>query len=350
MQRSTTIGLFTGTLLGAIVAGTVYLSARWASGAWTTAPCPQGWLARAATSTGSERTLARCEATAEGFDRAKIELRWSHDGALSDRSLSTLTREAGLDLASAPAPQRESLDGVESHARVFEHAGPSMKTDVYFLSAGQRYGMLSIVYGPASSFVEDDRVAAWLETIEGAAPWGAPVSPQLVARCPEGFSTLPASGEAMVVRCMRNVGTSAFTVLQLTQSDGGFGSDADRARLAGDIAQRVASGAGGRARVLIEPTPFTRARNVDAIRARFETDERVTLNTRVAWMRGATSGNVLAVYAGPDADEGPAAARAMLANVRARTVSSATWWVTCALSVVSGAASGAAVGRRRGGG
>jgi hypothetical protein len=145
---------------------------------------------------------------------------------------------------------------------------------------------------------------------------------------------------------MRGVGTRAFTVLQLMQSNGGFGSEQDRARLAGDIAQRVASGSGGAARVLVQPTPFTRARNVDAMRASFQTDERLTLDSRVAWSRTAHSGNVVAVYVGPDVDRGLEATTAVLGAVHATRVSMGALYGVSGALLVLGVALGALGAKR----
>jgi hypothetical protein len=280
-------------------------------------------------------------ASAEGLDGALIQLAWSPDATIADGALVTAARAQGFTGATL-APAREA-DGA---ALTREHTGESLKSDVYFLSAGQRYGLLSIVYGPAATFVREDTVAAWMQTVEGTAPWGAPVTPELRARCPEGFTTLRAEGPGLVLRCMRGVGTRAFTVIQLMQSNGGFGSEQDRARLAGDIAQRVASGGGGAARVLVQPTPFTRARNVDAMRASFQTDERLTLDSRVAWSRTARSGNVVALYTGPDVDRGLEATTAVLGAVHASRVSMGALYGVSGSLLVLGVALGALGAKR----
>jgi hypothetical protein len=332
-----------GAAVGLALAAAVFAAGRWRSGAFVSASCPQGWqLAEGPSATG-QRLLRACVSRAEGMDGARIELLWSPTGALDDGQLSDAAKRAGF----ATGQELRAQHDADGAAMVREHQGVALKSDVYFLSAGQRYGLLSIVYGPAATFINEDTVAGWMETVEGTATWGAPVNPELRARCPEGFSTLRASGPGLIVRCMRHVGTSAFTVLQLLQSNGGFGSEADRARLAGDIAQRVASGGGGRARVLVQPTPFTRARNVDAMRASFETDERLTLNTRVAWVRGAQSGNVIAHYVGPDNDEGPTAASAMVRSIHGTRVTNGAVLGASAALLALGVALGALLGRAK---
>lgn len=309
-----------GVGVGAVLAGVTFGVGCWRSGAWASAPCPEGWIADTA-STLDEGTLLRaCTSRAEGMEDARIELRWSTSGAPSESALATVARSRGFGSASEFRAVRERTAGLEGAAMVREHQGAALKTDVYFLSAGQRYGLLSIAYGPSATFVRQDTVAAWMETVQGTAPWGAPVSPTLRARCPDGFTTLRTSTPGLVIRCMKNVGTNALTVLQLIQSNGGFGSEEDRARLAADMAQRVASSS-ARARMLLEPTPFTLARNVDAMRASFETEERLTLETRVGWLRTRSSGNVFVLYVGPDNDEGPAAAAAMIRSVNASRIS-----------------------------
>jgi hypothetical protein len=57
------------------------------------------------------------------------------------------------------------------------------------------------------------------------------------------------------------------------------------------------------------------------MRASFETEERLTLETRVGWLRTRSSGNVFVLYVGPDNDEGPAAAAAMIRSVNASRIS-----------------------------
>ncbi len=333
--------------MGLVLAATAFVAGRFRSGAWVSAACPAGWQASESASATGHKLLRACVSSAEGMDGARIELLFSGDGALVDGAVTAAAKRAGFATAQELRVQRESSAGVETAFSLREHQGDALKSDVYFLSAGQRYGLLSIVYGPAARFVQEDTVAGWMETVEGTAPWGAPVTPELRARCPQGFTAITASGPGLVLRCMRHVGTSAFTVLQLIQSNGGFGSEEDRARLAGDIAQRVASGGGGAARVLVQPTPFTRARNVDAMRASFATDERTTLDTRVAWMRATDSGNVLAHYVGPDNDDGPAAAVTLLRSVHATRVSTATLAAVSAVLFVLCAGLGVALGRSK---
>lgn len=335
-----------GLGVGVILAGVTFGLGRWRSGSSASAQCPTGWLPDSASTMGEGKLLVACTSRAEGMDNARIELRWSDTGALSPPGMEILARSKGFSSPQELRAQREEAAGLEGAAMVREHQGVALKSDVYFLSAGQRYGMLSIVYGPTATFIQEDTVAAWMETVQGTATWGAPVSPDLHASCPQGFTTLRAVTPGLVVRCMKNVGSTAFTVLQMIQSNGGFGSEEDRARLAGDIAQRVASGGGGRARVLVQPTPFTRARNVDAMRASFETEEHLTLNTRVSWLRTGDSGNVFAQYVGPDNDEGPAAAASMIRAVKASRVNSLTLaMVSVALAALCSVI-GALLGRR----
>jgi len=336
-----------GAAVGVLLGATAIIVGRVRSGAFVSASCPRGWTAQLPTSTSGEAARLVCTVGEGANATGRMELLWVPGGELSDGALLRAARAAGWSSVSDLAIDRAGEPGHQGASVSREHAGAPMKSDVYFLSAGQRYGLLSIVYGPAATFVAEDSVAAWMETVRGTAPWGAPVSPELAASCPAQFTTIRAAGRGLVLRCIRDVGTSAFTVLQLTQSEGGFGSEQDRARLAGDIAQRVASSSGARARVLIEPTPFTRARNVDAMHARFETDERVTLYSKVAWMRASSSGNVIALYAGADTDEGLGAARGLLSNVRASRVSDGMLAGIAAVMVLAGGVAGALSSRRK---
>lgn len=334
-----------GVAAGALLAVGAFVGGRARSGAFASAACPAGWRqADRSTATGA-RALLVCTSDAEGMDGARIELLWTHDGALDAALLTAAARRAGHTSEQELRVQTDSQNGTESAAVTRERPGANIKSDVYFLSAGPRYGLLSIVYGPAASFVREDTVAAWMDTVQGTAPWGAPAAGELRADCPAGFQALPIAQPGVVLRCIAHVGTSAFTMLQLTQSSGGFGSETDRTRLATDIAQRVASAGGGRARVLVQPTPFTRARNVDAMRASFETDEHLTIDARVALVRAAGSGNVIAHYAGPDNDAGPAAAAQLVSSVKASRVSSAVLGAVSAALLALGALVGALLAR-----
>ena len=101
-------------------------------------------------------------------------------------------------------------------------------------------------------------------------------------------------------------------------------------------------------RTLAEPQPFTAARNVDAMRARYETDERVTVNTRVAWARTPVSGNVSVLYVGPDSEEATAATMAFIRGVHASRVSASVLWSLGGLCLVAGVAAGMRASRRDG--
>jgi hypothetical protein len=244
----------------------------------------------------SGRVLGTCV----GSGGATMQLLWTAGGALSVGEFDALARAGGFASGGREGGER-ALDGdVRGASLSREQPGGPLRSDVYFLSAGQRYGLLTIVYGREATFHEDERVAGWLETIEGAAPWGAPVRPTLRARCPDGFQASESGSSDAALLCLAGVGTEAFTVVRLSQSEGGFGADQDRVRLAGDLAARIARNPQRPARMLEPPGPFTRARNVDAIRARFESDERIVLGRSVLWARTPRSGNVVALYMGPD--------------------------------------------------
>lgn len=334
-----------GVAVGALLAIGAFVGGRARSGAFASASCPAGWQSAERTSATGARALLVCTSAAEGMDGARIELLWTRDGALDGALLTAAARRAGHSSEQELRAQMDSHDGVESAAVTRERQGANIKSDVYFLSAGPRYGLLSIVYGPEATFVREDTVAAWMDTVQGTAPWGAPAGGDLRADCPAGFTALPIAQPGVVLRCIAHVGTSAFTLLQLTQSSGGFGSEGDRARLATDIAQRVASAGGGHARVLVQPTPFTRARNVDAMRASFETDERLTLDSRVALVRAASSGNVIAHYSGPDNEAGPAAAAQLVSSVKGSRVSGGALLAVSLALLALGAIVGALLAR-----
>ncbi len=333
-----------GALGGVALGGAALLGGMVATGYDARVSCPEGWTPRPYRDTPLGRSVMTCGTAEEGLQDAKLHLVWTPSGELDDASLAAVARESGFD--APPRPDRLRAPGLEGASVTREHTGEALRSDVYFLSAGQGHGMLSIVYGPQSELARDPAMASWLETVEGTAPWGAPVNPTLRARCPQGFDALRSDAPGAVVRCMKGVGTRAFTVLQLTQGAGGFGTEGDRATLARDVARRVAGGPGGNARVLEEPSPFTAARNVDAIRARFETDERMTLDDRVAWGRAPGSGNLIALYVGPDTARGEAATRAFITPVRASRVSGALLRAAALGLLVAGVAAGALAARR----
>jgi hypothetical protein len=331
---------------GVVLAGAVALGGLIATGYAAEVSCPDGWTPGPDRATPLGRSVMTCATAHEDLHGARLHLVWTSTGALDDAALEALGRAAGLGTALRPEPTRE--DGIEGAHATVEREGDKLKSDVYFLSAGQRYGLLTIVYGPAAQFVEEPQVVPWLETIEGGAPWGAPVTPTLSARCPEGFTALPSGAAGMLLRCMRGVGTAAFTVIQLTQGEGGFGSERDRETLARDVTRRVA-GARTNARVIEDPRPFTQARNLDALRARIETDERLTLSTRVAWARTPSSGNVVALYVGPDVSAGEAALRAFVRPVRASRVPGMALWGLAFVVFSAAVAVGLVRSRRPGG-
>ncbi|MDP3277036.1 MAG: hypothetical protein Q8Q09_17725 [Deltaproteobacteria bacterium] len=257
-------------------------------------------MSTAAPPAGMAATLGACSALGELRERTTVWWRWSLSGAPSEATLRQWAIAQGF--AADRSVASEVFAGSRARwSMTAELTDGNLVADVYFLSAGRRYGLLSVVHGPRAAIIQPPVMAAWLETIEGATPWGAPESPDLRARCPSDFSVLANGAARTVVRCMTASGTRAFAMLQLIQAEGGFGSTEDRQRMAGDIARRVAaSGSGGQARVLVQPTPFTAARNVDAMWSRFETDEPLTLARRVEWFAPATSGNLSFIYQGVD--------------------------------------------------
>ncbi len=270
-------------LIGVVIAVPVSLAAVMrGGGAFAALSCPPGWQSAFADGQPQNRLILSCSAA-----EAKLTVEYNFRGSVQ------------LPPAVAADGSHETVGSVERWLHTRDSEGPKLLADVYFLSAGRRYGMLSIVHGPEARFTNDEQIAPWLETIQGTAPWGSPQELDMHAVCPAGFQTMPATGARMVVRCMSAPGTKQFVVLQLLWSEGGFGNEQDRARLAGDIAQRVASSGGGTARVIEQPTPYTRARNVDAMRGRFETDEKVTLTDASQWSRTSTSGNLGVWYRGP---------------------------------------------------
>lgn len=340
--RAKTLAL--SAVVGAVLAGAVALGGLIATGYAAEVNCPDGWTPRPDRATPLGRSVMTCGTAHEDLHDARLHLVWTSSGVLDDAALQAVGRAAGFNGALRPEPTREG--GIEGAHATVEREGDKLKSDVYFLSAGQRYGLLTIVYGPAAQFVEDAQVVPWLETIEGGAPWGAPVTPTLSARCPEGFTALPSSTAGTLLRCMRGVGTAAFTVIQLTQGEGGFGSERDRETLARDVTRRVA-GSRSNARVIEDPRPFTQARNLDALRARIETDERLTLSTRVAWARTPSSGNVVALYVGPDVSAGEAALQAFVRPVRASRVPGIVLWGVAFTAFALALAVGVVRSRRR---
>ncbi len=268
------------------------------SGGSHSAQCPAGWQSASVVPSPGNKQVLACS-----NDGAELSLEWSVRGS----------GRVPSEIAASAAPELEPP--FERWVKSTDSEGPKLLADVYFLSAGRRYGLLSIVHGPEARLTQDDQLAPWLETIEGTAPWGSPQESDLRASCPAGFQTMPNSMPRMVVRCLNAMGTTRFTVLQLLWSEGGFGSAEDRTRLAGDIAQRVASSSGSAARVLEQPTVYTRARNVDAMRAKFETDEKLTLTAIDQWTRTPTSGNLALRYRGPSDPARIAAAERLLQSM-----------------------------------
>jgi hypothetical protein len=180
----------------------------------------------------------------------------------------------------------------------------ALQADVYLIAAGRRFGVLDVVHTPGSPFAIDRVVADWMNTIQGVSPWGAPDAGELHANCPTGFQTRPAEAPRTVARCIAGVGTDAFTMISLTWDEGGLGDDSDRQRLATQFAQRIASTQGAAARVIDGPIPFTLARNVDSIRTRVATAERMPVVTRVlAATAPSGSQRVLGIGSSPDDSE-----------------------------------------------
>lgn len=268
-----------------------------------TAPCPSGWSSTNAPAVAGARSLVACTQPGPSSSasagapspRSPIAALYRVDGTAA----STLDRWidaafhgafAAGELAPITAPGQEATDdepgiaqGTTGRSRTRDlSAELPLRAQVYFLSAGRRFGLLSVVHTPGEAFAEPATTARWMETIRGTAPWGAPNAGELQASCPEGFTTLPnGTGARTIVRCMRGAGTSRFVTLSLTWDEGGFGNDEDRTRVATAIAERVAHAQGAQARVEVAPEPFTLARNVDAIRTQVSTGENVHPTVRV---------------------------------------------------------------------
>ena len=159
----------------------VVLGGLLATGYDASAPCPDGWTIRPDRATPLGTSVRTCGPATPGRSPAKLHLVWTATGALDDARLDFVARANGY--TGGAGIERVQDTGVEGAALAWERTGGALKSDVYFLSAGQRHGLLSVVFGPDSSWSTDDTVAPWLETVQGTAPWGAPVSPTLRASC-----------------------------------------------------------------------------------------------------------------------------------------------------------------------
>ncbi len=277
------IGLGVGVVAAGAVLGAEAVLSR------VTAPaCPTGWTEVSPPSIPGATALRACAhgESAGATPVATVGLYRSADQAerVRDAALRATVAAAASHGAHASSDAPTAATAAQGRLAVSTQtldAGElPLEADVYLVAAGHRFGLLNIVHTTGAPFAAPAATAAWMSTIEGVSPWGAPDAGPLRARCPEGFESRAAEGARAVVRCITGLGTPRFTLLSLSWDEGGFGSEADRTRVATAIATRVASSQGAAARVVEGPTPFTLARNVDAMRTRVETGEHVPVGLR----------------------------------------------------------------------
>ncbi len=250
--------------------------------------CPAGWAEGTVPAVGGAELLRGCVRTGETGPRASRVAVFRTVGRATDvieqglrATLGTALRGGGAGADDAPMQSTSADHRLAVASRTLDVAEAALEADVYLVAAGHRFGLLNIVHAPDAPFARPERTAAWMNTIEGVSPWGAPDAGPMRATCPEGFEARPATGERAVVRCMVGLGTSRFTLVSLSWDEGGLATDADRSRVATAIATRAASGGGAEARVIEGPLPFTLARNVDAMRTRVQTGEHIPVSVRV---------------------------------------------------------------------
>jgi hypothetical protein len=352
MERGKAWGIGLGS---GIVAAAVLVTAQAALGHLDTPACPAGWTVTSAPPVAEAEPLRACVRDGEhGPHASRVALYRTDERATGsiDAAMRAAIDAIGSTLPRAEPPTRAaSADRrLDVTLRVVDVGDAPLNADVYLVAAGHRFGLLNIVHTPDAPFADPQRTADWMNAIEGVSPWGAPDAGPLRARCPEGFETRAAEGPRAVVRCIYGLGSSRFTLLSFAWDQGGMGSESERAQVASAIATRVA-GAGGTARVIDGPVPFTLARNVDAIRTRVETGERVPVSMQI---NAATavhgSHHVLGLgIAEPDVETVPVMSSMFVASGATRpppwlTIRRA--WGLAAVAVVLGAMASVALARR----
>jgi hypothetical protein len=297
-----------------------------------TPPCPNGWTEAPGVDVAGLTVLRSCTRAESGPHAARIVIYRTDDRAAmsTDAVLragtSTVTHGARAAAASDPPTHAVAAGGRLDVTTQSVDAGEApLQADVYLVAAGHRFGLLNIVHTPDAPFARPETTAAWMNTIAGVSPWGAPDAGPLRAQCPEGFASRPADGPRTVVRCIRGAGTSHFTLVSLAWDEGGLSTEAERAQVASAIATRVGGSRGTAARVVEGPVPFTLARNVDAMRTRVETGETVPVGVRVLAAR-AVNGSDHVVALGV-AEEDDAIVPAMTEMFRASGATAPPPWL-----------------------
>lgn len=285
MERSKAWGIGLGC---GLVVAVGLIAARMVLGRIDAPPCPAGWTDTTAPVIAGATPLRACVDAVETGPRARHVALYrtiERSPDLVDRALRAAAGGAlavQLTDASDASTRAVSANGrLSVTTRTVDAEQAPLDADVYLVAAGHRFGLLNIVHTPGSPFSQPAVAAAWMNTIQGASPWGAPDSGELRAHCPDGFETRPAQGPRSVVRCIAGLASSRFTLISLTWDEGGLGSDAERAQVATALASRVAQAQGTEARVVDGPTPFTLARNIDALRTRVSTGEHVPVSVRL---------------------------------------------------------------------
>jgi hypothetical protein len=275
----------------ALIAGAI-LAAEAVMGRIRTPPCPSGWSETAGVEVSGLTVLRSCTRAEAGAHAPRIVLYRTSARATEAmdsviRVGTTVATNPGRDANASDPPTRATAAGgrLDVTARSLDAGEAPLQADVYLVAAGHRFGLLNIVHTPDAPFARPATTAAWMNTIEGVSPWGAPDAGPLRARCPDGFQARPAEGPRTVVRCISGAGTSHFTLVSFAWDDGGLASESERAQVASAIASRVGGSQGSAARVIEGPIPFTLARNVDAMHTRVETGETVPVGVRVVAAR-----------------------------------------------------------------
>ncbi|MEI8257283.1 MAG: hypothetical protein WCJ30_16540, partial [Deltaproteobacteria bacterium] len=249
--------------------------------------CPAGWVESAAPSMPGAQVLRACARAGDGGPRASRVALYRTAGRAADQidrglrvTLGGLVRAGSAGADDAPMSSTSADHRLAVFTRTIDLDQTTLLAEVYLVAAGHRFGLLNIVHAPDAPFARPERTAAWLNTIEGVSPWGAPDAGPIRARCPDGFEERRATGERAVVRCMTGLGSSRFALLSLSWDEGGLATDADRSRVATAIATRATQGS-AEAHVVEGPLPFTLARNVDAMHTRVQTGETVPISVAV---------------------------------------------------------------------
>lgn len=275
----------------AVIAGAI-LATEAVMGRIRTPPCPSGWTEGQGLEVPGITVLRACTRADAGAHAPRIVLyRTSAPASEATNAVlrvgsGTVTNQGRAATASDQPTQATAAGGrLDTMSQSFDAGEAPLQADVYLVAAGHRFGLLNIVHTPDAPFARPEATAAWMNTIQGVSPWGAPDAGPLRANCPEGFQARPAEGPRTVVRCITGAGTSHFTLVSFAWDEGGLASESERAQVATAIATRVGGSQGTAARVIEGPIPFTLARNVDAMHTRVETGETVPVGMRVVAAR-----------------------------------------------------------------